>query len=215
MKNFNKIVVFILLFLIFIVNVDAKENRLYFSESDKKLYYDSALLDKNIFMNHVNMLPGEVYNDKLVIENASDRDYTLYFKISLKEQSEKAIELLNNITMKLYLDDVQIYNGDVTGVNYGDSVDLTNAIKIGFIPKKTVMNLESITKLNEDYEDIENDEYSYVDWNFYAEYDDTVEVLVPKTDKNQNSIFIILSLLLIIVTIITIVYFKNKKKKIK
>ena len=215
MKKNNKILLFILIFILIVINVNAKENKLYFSEKDKKLYYDSSLLDKNIFMNHINMLPGQNYEDRLVIENASDRDYTLYFKISLKDQSDKAINLLNNINMKLYLNDSEIYNGNVIGVSYAN-IDLRNAIKIGVIPKNTAMYLDSYTKLKEEYDDIDNTEYSYVDWNFYAEYDDSVDVIVPKTDKNQENIYKIISILLLITAIIFIIlYMKKKKKKIK
>ena len=208
----KKILLFILLIVLLPINTLAKDNRLYFSEIDKKLYYDSNILDKNIFMNHIDMVPGKSYHDKLLIENDSNKDYTLYFKVDVKNQSDDAMDLLENIEMKLYLDNILIYDGGVLGIDYNKTgFNLRDAIKIGNISKKSNIYLDSYTKLSEDYDNINNHEYSYVDWNFYAEYDDSVEILVPKTSMNENQIFKIIAIVVLIVAFIF--FFLSKKRK--
>ena len=69
MKIFSRMIIALFIILLMPIGVKAKENRLYFDEIDKKLYYDSSLLDKNIFMNHIDMIPGSSYEDELVINN--------------------------------------------------------------------------------------------------------------------------------------------------
>ena len=206
----KKVLLFFLFFLI--LPVSAKENRLYFSKIDSKLYYESSLLDKNIFMNHTDMTPGKSYHDRLLIENNTNNDYTLYFKVEVKDQSKQALELLDNIEMKLYIDNKLIYNGLITGINY-NGINLQNAIKIGEISKESKVYLDADTKLKEQYDIISNDDLSYVNWNFYAEYDDTVEVIVPKTDIDQARIYKILGIIIFVVAIIVFLIKKKKKTK--
>ena len=207
------------LILLLAIPVNAKDSRLYFNEKDKKLYYDSSILDKNIFMNHTDMLPGSIYQDRLLIENDSNKDFTLYFKVKVEDQSSESLELLDNIEMKLYLDDQLIYDGLSTGIDYKENgINLLNSIKIGEIKSKSSVNLDATVKLKESYSNIDNQEYSFVDWYFYAEYDDSIEVIVPKTDIEESKIYKIVGFIIFGVAIISIAYHElnvNKKKKIK
>lgn len=209
MKRF----ILFLIILTITLPVNAKDNRLYFSEENKRLYFESSLLDKNIFINHLDMTPGTEYNDKLIIENSSNKDYTLYFKVEVKEQNENALELLDNILMKIYINDDLIYDGKSTGIDYNvNGINLQDAIKIGVIPKNSKVNLVATTKLDEEYSNVDYNDYSYVDWNFYAEYDDSIDVIVPRTDLNQSNTYKIAAFILLVFSFI--VFFTLNKNNI-
>ena len=57
----KKILLLIGILFISISNVYAKDNRLYFIEDNDKLYYDSKSFDEELFMNHTDMILGEIY----------------------------------------------------------------------------------------------------------------------------------------------------------
>jgi len=134
----KKFVLFISLFALSVLSVQARENKLYFTEENNRLYYESKLIDEDIFMKHIDMTPGESFTDELLIENGTNTKYTLYFKVVPREQSAEADELLENIIMKIKLDEEIIYEGKATGLDYTEQgIDLQKAILLGdFTPSK-------------------------------------------------------------------------------
>lgn len=200
----KKIVLFISLFALCIISVEAKENILYFTEENNRLFYESKLIDENIFMKHVDMIPGESFTDELTIENGTNTKYTLYFKIIPREQSAEADELLDNIMMKIKLDDNVIYEGKATGLDYTEQgIDLQKAILLGdFTPSKNSKMVVE-TKLSENYDNTEFNDFSYIDWSFYAQYDDSeppVEIIVsPDTMKNSFPFAFVFSVIIILI----------------
>ncbi len=214
-----KKVLFILLLLLFITPVYAEENKLYFTESDDRIYYKSSLLDENVFMKHLDMVPGKTFTDELIIENGTNTEYTLYFKVVPRNQSEKANELLENIIMKISIDGEAIYNGKATGLDYSNNgINLQEAILLGnFVPsKESSMVVE--TMLSTEYDDTTYNELSYIDWSFYAQYGDSEpSIIVPDTGldyqvQNKN-INVIISLIIIIISFIGIAYLYKKANK--
>lgn len=200
----KKFVLFISLFALCIISVEAKENKLYFMEENNRLYYESKLIDENIFMKHVDMTPGESFTDELIIENGTNTKYTLYFKIVPREQSAEADELLDNIMMKIKLDDNVIYEGKATGLDYTEQgIDLQKAILLGnFAPSKNSKMVVE-TKLSENYDNTEFNDFSYIDWSFYAQYDDSeppVEIIAsPDTMKNSFPFAFVFSVIIILI----------------
>ena len=200
----KKFVLFISLFALCIISVEAKENKLYFTEENNRLYYESKLIDENIFMKHVDMTPGESFTDELIIENGTNTKYTLYFKIVPREQSAEADELLENIIMKIKLDEEIIYEGKATGLDYTEQgIDLQKAILLGdFTPSKNSKMVVE-TKLSENYDNTEFNDFSYIDWSFYAQYDDSeppVEIIVsPDTMKNSFPFAFVFSVIIILI----------------
>lgn len=200
----KKFVLFISLFALCIISVEAKENKLYFTEENNRLYYESKLIDENIFMKHVDMTPGESFTDELIIENGTNTKYTLYFKIVPREQSAEADELLDNIMMKIKLDDNVIYEGKATGLDYTEQgIDLQKAILLGdFTPSKNSKMVVE-TKLSENYDNTEFNDFSYIDWSFYAQYDDSeppVEIIAsPDTMKNSFPFAFVFSVIIILI----------------
>lgn len=202
----KKFVLFISLFALSVLSVQARENKLYFTEENNRLYYESKLIDEDIFMKHIDMTPGESFTDELLIENGTNTKYTLYFKVVPREQSAEADELLENIIMKIKLDEEIIYEGKATGLDYTEQgIDLQKAILLGdFIPSKNSKMVVE-TKLSENYDNTELNEFSYIDWSFYAQYDDSkppVEIIVsPNTMRNSFPYTIVFSAIIILIGI--------------
>ena len=202
----KKFVLFISLFALSVLSVQAKENKLYFTEENNRLYYESKLIDEDIFMKHIDMTPGESFTDELLIENGTNTKYTLYFKVVPREQSAEADELLENIIMKIKLDEKIIYEGKATGLDYTEQgIDLQKAILLGdFTPSKNSKMVVE-TKLSENYDNTQLNEFSYIDWSFYAQYDDSkppVEIIVsPNTMRNSFPYTIVFSAIIILIGI--------------
>ena len=200
----KKFVLFISLFALSILPVQAKENKLYFTEENNRLYYESKLIDEDVFMKHIDMSPGESFTDELLIENGTNTKYTLYFKIVPREQNNDADELLENIIMNIKLDGKEIYNGKATGLDYTEQgVNLQKAILLGdFTPSKNSKMVVE-TKLKEDYNNTNFHELSYIDWSFYAQYDDSeppVEIIAsPDTMKNSFPFAFVFSVIIILI----------------
>ena len=212
----RKFILFISLVVLTIIPVYAKENKLYFTESDNRIYYDSKLLDENLFMKHIEMVPGDSYIDELAIENGTNTKYTLYFKVIPREQSREADELLENIKMKIILDDKVVYEGKATGLDYNSQgINLQKAILLGdFTPSKSSKMIVE-TKLSENYDNTNMRELSYIDWSFYAEYDNSkppVEIIPsPNTMKNSFPFSITFSIIVVLIGLGIIVYARRQK----
>ena len=122
-------------FFCVVASVNAYENTLRFIESDNSIYYDSEKYDDNLFMNHLDMIPGEENEDVLHIENTTDKEFTLYFRVVDKEYTEEEAELIDNTTMTIFIDDDIIYNGSIDGENH--SFEHVDSI-ITVVEKKTI-----------------------------------------------------------------------------
>lgn len=214
-------IICLVLFASLALPIFAKEadNRLYFTNSGDRLYYDTKLFDENIFMYHDGMAQGTTYTDNLLIENGSNTDYDLYLKIKEIEEDEDANILLDNISMEIYLDDELIYNGKVKGLDYNNvGVNIQEAVHIGKYQSKTKKSLVVKTRLNEDYLNENNKEItSHIEWEFFASFDDDnnqnqVLPLLPNTHDNiyKHVVFAISSLVLIIILAI---FLERRKQK--
>lgn len=222
----KKILLLIGILFISISNVYAKDNRLYFIEDNDKLYYDSKSFDEELFMNHTDMLPGEIYTDELILENSSKKTYTLYFKIKERQQSEEADSFLNYIDMNIYLDNELIYSGNIKGNNYED-VNLKNAIKLLDIKPNQISNMKVETYLDTSYDNYNNTTNSYIDFEFYSQYDkeetnintNDDEVIVEKSEvqliqpKTGDNIYLYVGLLIISSLTFIILYYKQRVNK--
>lgn len=200
-------------FFCVVASVNAYENTLRFIESDNSIYYDSEKYDDNLFMNHLDMIPGEENEDVLHIENTTDKEFTLYFRVVDKEYTEEEAELIDNTTMTIFIDDDIIYDGSIDGENHEDGINLTNAIKIGEYSSGSESDLRVVTKLSEDYTNAQNEAVVEIDWEFYAEYDDAILPINPITlDRiHHNVIIFIVSTVALIV--IGIMFFRIRKMR--
>ena len=69
------------------------------------------------------------------------------------------------------------------------------------------------TSLSKDYDNTNYDELSYIDWSFYAQYEDEVSEIVksPNTMKNSSSYTIVFSIIIILIGITLIINAIKKK----
>ena len=214
-----KKVLLIIVLMFSLVTVYAKENKLYFYEKDDRLYFESSLLDQDVFMKHEDMVPGSKYTDTLKIENGTETPYNLYFKIVPPNQTQQAQELLEYIEMKITLDGKLIYDGRATGLDYTNSgVNLQKAVLLGeFKPSKESVMVVN-THLKEEYSNTLNRDSSHIDWSFYVQYGDEEEpteiIEVPDTNANRSNFVTIVSVTIIAFGMfIMIISLLNKKKK--
>lgn len=210
----KKILLFIILISFSFIFVEAKENRLYFTEENNRLYYEGDLLDDDVFMKHLDMMPGDSYTDELLIENGTETQYKLYFKVVPRNQSSKANVLLDSILMKIKLNDEIIYDGKATGLDYNaNGINLQNAILLGEFDKSEEAKMIVELKLLDEYNNEGFSESSYIDWSFYAQYGDETpsEIIVsPNTMKNSFPFTIIFSIVIILIGLVII---NNAKKQ--
>lgn len=209
----KKILLIIIMLFLSITGVSAVDNKLYISSSDNKLYYDSKLFNTNKFMNYLDMIPGDTFNDELVIENHTKYNFKLYLKIKNRNNND----LMDYLTMKLYLDNQLMYDGDVIGTNLNNQDDV---YYIGTFTPGQISKLDAYVNFSIDYSNMDNKDTLIVDWLFFAEtYDNMeddviVEILpAPETgltiDKNIIG-YIVFGLCLVIALVIVIIFGKNK-----
>ena len=178
----KKILFIFLTFFLSINIVLAKENKLSISSSDNKLYYDSKLLDTNTFMKHLDMIPGSTFTDNLIIENETKFNFNLYLKINNRNNNE----LLDYMTMKIYLDDKLVYDGDMIGSGlFYENDALNNSFLVGNFSANQLSNLRVVTNLSTDYSNINNNDSLIIDWKFYAETKDDIN---KKDDIEEETI---------------------------
>ena len=178
----KKILFIFLTFFLSINIVLAKENKLSISSSDNKLYYDSKLLDTNTFMKHLDMIPGSTFTDNLIIENETKFNFNLYLKINNRNNNE----LLDYMTMKIYLDEKLVYDGDMIGSGlFYENDALNNSFLVGNFSANQLSNLRVVTNLSTDYSNINNNDSLIIDWKFYAETKDDIN---KKDDIEEETI---------------------------
>ena len=194
----GKIGASLLLFILLLSTVipvyaDAKVKKLYFEQQNGTMVWNA---DKgsngNWFMSFTNMVPGESYQDSLVIENGSSKTYELYFQIVPIEQAEIKDELLEKIQMTIMQDGKQIYKGNATGEP--GTKDLQNIVPLGtYTPAKEstlVVELTLDGDIGLEYCDL----LTQIDWKFMVKEKvdskkDTpvTEIKPPKTGDTTNT----------------------------
>ena len=206
-----------LIILLSMSSVYAKESKLYLIEKNNKLYYDNSLLEGNTFIKNLDMLPGNSYSDELIIENGSKKSYILYFKIEEKGNSKEANELLDSISMKLYLDNKLIYDGKIKGLDYKNSgINLQDIIQLKeFNPGDSAI-LRVETTLDYEYSNKDNNDTSNIDWVFYYQFEDNEPIKIvsaPSTGINKDNLqVIIISAGLCLIGILIIIIAKRNKE---
>ncbi len=200
-----KRVIFVILF-IFMSSVSAKENKIYFTGDEDRLYYKTENIDEDIFIKHLDMLPGKEFRDELIIENKTLYTYKLYLKA--KESIDN--DFLDNIIMQIYLENNLVYDGNANGLNYNNN-GLEEAIYIGEYKANSSDKLIVMTKLRDDYKGDSDNKISDINWEFYASYDDLVIPINPDTSADKKIVFLVV-LCGILCVILLLIFFMSKDK---
>lgn len=191
------------------------ENKLYFHEEDEKLYYDAALFDEAIFMYHEKMAPGDSFVDTLKIKNECDVEYDLFFRVVPVEQSEEADELLENLTMTIYLDDTVVYEGFASGQDYSNNgVDLRNAMKIGTYAPGVESTLKVHLNFNKEYPVPEEESiWSRIDWEFWGEAEDLPLTPIEPPPTGDDTSILVYVVVFAVAFVLLVALLVSKKRK--
>lgn len=212
-----------LLFLFFLGNVipvhaNAKDKKLYFQEQNGEMVWNNKKgSNGNWFMSFTNMVPGESYQDRLLIENGSKKTYDLYFQVVPLGQSKLKDELLEKIAMSITQDGKQIYKGNATGES--GTIDLQNFIFLGKYTasneSEIVVNLTLDGSIGLEYQEL----LTEIDWRFVVKEEldsnkDTpvIEIKPPKTGDNSNIFLWILMMISSLTALGAVNVFCYKKK---
>lgn len=163
--------------------------KLYLEEKDGVLTYTPSKPEENWFMSHLNMMPGEVYEDTLVIENQTDKSCKVYLQVVPKEKQDKLPrDLLERIAMKVYNGDKLIYDGTALGKDYKGSInDLQEVVLLGEYGGKKSGKLRVELTLDKDTPMTYADQLTQIDWKFIVEdITDGTKGSDPKTGDNMN-----------------------------
>ncbi len=164
-----------------------KEKRLFLAENSGKLTYIPSAPNENWFMSHLNMIPGESYEDNLTIENQTDNDYTIYMQVVPKNGYTDGLpkELLELIHMNVYHDGQLIYNGTAWGKEYNGSINnLQNVISLGDFGAKRLSNIRVELTLSKDTPIEYGGLLTQIDWKWMVEED--ITPTPPDDPSNPN-----------------------------
>lgn len=220
----KKKIYFVIICLCFLWGkVYALENKIYFKESDEKLYYTTNFNDENLFMNHDDLVPGKSYLDELILENKTKNDYNIFLKVSTKDNNT----LLDNILMKIYIDNTLIYDGTIRGIDYNNNgININDVTPLGKIKSGKSISMKVETELSPYYENMTAVEEVDFNYTFYAnkienivdnsdieviDNDKIIEVVkAPNTFKSSIPYILIIAFILIIIGL-GIHYYAKKK----
>lgn len=198
----KKIKIILIISCIFLVAISSINITTAF-KNDTVLYYDGKaksfeyfnLDKKNLFHKFKELMPGDVKTDKLQINTININEKTdFYLKLYLNE------EILNKINLKMFKNDVLIYNSQT------DTLD-NNLIKLHTFEKNDnislTLNLEVPEELGNELSDVNSE----LELTFIAETKNE-QIEVPNTFDDSKIImqFVILltSLLMMIIILLTL-----------
>lgn len=206
MKKVSFIVLFLLSFFIFDVYA-LDQNTLVLTDKDKKLIYNNNLFNENIFLYHVEMIPGGEYEDNLHIINKSNFEYVLYLRLFLDNDDNYNSEFMKNINFQIFLDNLEIFNGTIFDKNENNIL-----ISLGEYKNDDQSTLKVITTLNKEYSNVNKMNNSIIHWEFVANYEDNYQIITtPNTGITDTEI--IIGIIIGIFSFILLLYLRNEEKK--
>lgn len=207
MKKVSFIVLFLLSFFIFDVYA-LDQNTLVLTDKDKKLIYNNNLFNENIFLYHVEMIPGGEYEDNLHIINKSNFEYVLYLRLFLDNDDNYDLEFMKNINFQIFLDNLEIFNGTIIDKNENNILISLGEYK-NYGDQST---LKVITNLNKEYSNVNKMDNSIIQWEFVANYEDNYQIITtPNTGITDTEI--IIGIIIGIFSFILLLYLRNEEKK--
>lgn len=147
-----------------------KEKKLYFTRQEGRLSFTPSAGGENWFMSHLNMLPGESYEDELTIDNASGKAFRLFMQAVPRGQDQLPASLLERIRMKVYNGTALIYDGTALGKAYsGQTGDLQKVLALGRYGAGAAGKLRVALTLDADLPLEYAGVLTQIDWKFMVE----------------------------------------------
>lgn len=188
-----------------------ESKKLYFQKENGRMTWNPVQgSDGNWFMNFVNMVPGEAYEDCLQIENGSEKTYKLYMQVVSKQQNMQRDHLLELISMNVLQDSKMIYEGNASGKEYEDG-SIQDVVYLGTYKAGEKSEISVHLKLDENVKIDDSDILTQNDWKFMVMEVDTTEkslqvIQPPKTgDLSKYPLYIIVAVISLVVLVLNIV----------
>ena len=114
----NKIIIRLVLLIVITLGfsqvkaVNAAGNEAEIIFKDDEIIYNP---ENKVFMEHLNLIPGESYNNSLKVYNESTFIYDLFLQLTVPENDEEGLKLLDHINMDISYEGELIYSGNVKG----------------------------------------------------------------------------------------------------
>lgn len=210
---------FLIALCLFPLWVDAKDTKLSLLKDHDVLCYDGKTIKDEDLMKEMDLTSSEVFKNELVIENTTGDDYQIYFLLSTKEQDGSFNDLLDYLTLKVYVDDKVVYDGTGSVIDFAtEKEDLHDFISLGSILKasSSVMRVEA--SVSNDYASVSNNTFAYLIWEFYIRDKDKefikIEELSTEQFYNWMDIWVFCLVCIIVAGIILFIYYRRKKRSL-
>ncbi|WP_195924012.1 hypothetical protein [Sarcina ventriculi] len=130
--------------------------------------------EEKIFLENLDMNPGDEIENTLIIENNYDFAYSLYMSAK-RITNEEEYDLLKVIDLKVSFGDELIYKGPIINEKSEEK------ILLGVFEPNSSKTFKAVATLRDGIGDEYKDKYARVDWLFIAEGDDGNSI----TSSNQ------------------------------
>ncbi len=176
MNRYLKVLIISFLFVCF-VNIDVLATNKGTITIDMK---DSSIDVNNgkIFLENLDMNPGDSVENTLVIKNNYDFAYSLYMSAK-RITDEEEYDLLKVIDLEIVFGDEVIYKGPIINENNEEKVLL------GVFEANSSKTLKAVATLSSDIGNEYRNKYVSVHWLFTAEGDDGKNI---SSDSSENNI---------------------------
>lgn len=179
MKGYLKVLIISFLFVCFgsidalatnngIIKIDMNSNNINVNE-------------EKMFLEGLDMNPGDSVKNTLIIENNYDFAYSLYMSAK-RITDEEEYDLLNVIDLEVTFDDKVIYKGPIINENSDEK------ILLGVFQPDSSKTLKAVATLSESVGNEYKNKYVEVDWLFIAEGDDGKNISSEISTGSGNNI---------------------------
>lgn len=195
-----------------------KEKKLYLRKEDGALTYTPSAPGGNWFMSHLNIMPGESYEDTLLIENHTEKSWSLSMQAVPRDgQGRLPKELLERIRMKVYCGERLIYDGTASGAAPGQKGQsgrgMRDSVSLGEYAPGQTQKLRAELTLDSDTPPEYADILTRIDWKFISEEKPVSTGKSAKTgDANALELYLVFMALSSAAAVLLLIYDRQKRK---
>ena len=167
----NKSIIRLILLIIIAISfsrlqpVSAAGNEAEVIFKDNEIIYNP---ENKVFMEHLNLTPGESYNNSLKVYNESTAIYDLFLQLSVPENDEEGLKLLEYIQMDIIYENQLIYSGNVMGNEGINGEAPGERYLLGIFDPEDQGEIEVVIKVSEDLSMENLNAYGETEWKLIA-----------------------------------------------
>ena len=206
-----------LLILFIPVMVFSKNKMVVFEEYSNNLYYNERYSSPDDFIQEVTISSGKTYTQSFLLNNRSHLKKDIFLLFESRGEDGSYDDLLEYLNLRILINDKVVYEGSGEIANYATkSEDLYDFISIGKIPEKEDSTLQIEMTIKDEYQELSNNQYAYVEWSFYTQdkNKEYVEVksISPGTLYNFLEVWVFIGVcLLFSLLLLGLFLYKNRK----